>query len=78
MTEVTRILSAMTVNEPRAIERAAVEEGFSGLMKLNGMLKRVRSPNLRFGMIVVAPESDLKVTFLLTLPTEITFARDRG
>jgi hypothetical protein len=59
------------VREARVIDRAAVEEGFSGLRKLAGLMRRVRSPDV--ALALSAPEKELEITFWLTLPAEITF-----
>jgi hypothetical protein len=68
---VSRIRSAL-VREERAIDRAAVEEGFSGLRKLAGsVLERVRSPDVLLAISTL--EKNLSITFSLTLPAEITF-----
>jgi hypothetical protein len=73
---ISRIRSAVNPSGPLTLDRAAVEEGFSGLGKLVGVLKRVRSPDvmLRFA----SSEEDLTISFLLSLPTEITFTRERS
>lgn len=68
---VSRIRSALTVREDRVIDRAAVEEGFSGLRKLAGLVLRVQFPDVV--LAIGAPEEDLRITFWLTLPAEITF-----
>jgi hypothetical protein len=65
-----RIKCALIVRREH-MERAAVEEGFSGLGKLAGVLRRVRSPDVR--LVLEAPESECRITFWLTLPSEITF-----
>jgi hypothetical protein len=72
---VSRIRSAVNPSGARSLDRAAVEEGFSGLGKLVGLLQRVRSPyvTLKF----VPSEDDLTISFLLGLPAEITFTRER-
>jgi hypothetical protein len=71
-----RIASASQSGESRIIDRAAVEEGFSGLGKLLGLLRRVRSPYV--SLVVVPDEATLNICFELTLPAEITFGRERG
>lgn len=62
--------------DPVAIYKAAVEEGFSGLMKLAGLMRRVRSSNSSLSLI--ADDEKLEITFSLRLPTEITVTRMRG
>jgi hypothetical protein len=71
---VARIQSALTIREDRAIDSAAVGEGFSGLRKLLGLLRRVRSPHV--ALTLIAPNGDLRITFRVTLPAEINSTRD--
>jgi hypothetical protein len=68
---VSRIRAALMVREEHAIDRAAVEEGFSGLRKLAGLVQSVRCPDVILALS--APESELGITFWLSLPAEITF-----
>lgn len=71
-----RITAALNVTEARALDRAAVEEGFSGLRKLVGLLHRVRSPGVT--LAIDPNENELTLTFRLVLPSEITFTRGRA
>jgi hypothetical protein len=68
---VSRIQSALMAREEQAIDRAAVEEGFSGLRKLAGLVQCVPSPDVKLALS--ASEKDLGITFWLTLPAEMTF-----
>ncbi|WP_194406204.1 hypothetical protein [Bradyrhizobium sp. CCBAU 53351] len=70
-----RIDTALT-NDYQAIAQAAVQEGFSGLMKLAGVMRRVRSPDVQ--LQVTGDEESLKINFSLILPSEITVTRMRG
>jgi hypothetical protein len=70
---IRRIEFAIQSRERLAIDRAAVEEGFSGLMKLVGVLQRVRSPGVKFTLRT--DDVELKITFELKLPAEITRER---
>jgi hypothetical protein len=63
-------------NDQQAIAQAAVQEGFSGLMKLGGLMRRVRSADVVLRMN--GDEDKLIITFSLTLPSEITVTRMRG
>ena len=56
-----------------SIARSAVEEGFSGIGKLIGLLRRVQSPNVKL-TLVNRPGRD-KILFRLELPTDITARR---
>lgn len=67
---------ALAKNEGKSIHHAAVEEGFSGLRKLVGLLNRIKSPHLRFGW--KGDADSLTITFQLELPAEITVLRERG
>jgi hypothetical protein len=58
------------------IAQAAVQEGFSGLMKLAGLIRRVRSPDV--SLWLDGDEENLRITFSLTLPSEIIVTRIRG
>jgi hypothetical protein len=73
---ILRIQSALQMSEEQAIARAAVEEGFSGLRKLGGIIRRVRSPDVQLRLI--GSGEKLQITFRLTLPAEITVTRDRS
>jgi hypothetical protein len=68
---VSRIRSALMVREEHAIDRAAVEEGFSGLRKLAGLVLGIRSADVTLALS--ASQKDLGITFWLTLPAEMTF-----
>jgi hypothetical protein len=68
---VSRIRSALMVREERVIDQAAVQEGFSGLRKLAGLIQRFRSPEVKLEAHV--SEKELNIGFWLTLPAEITF-----
>ncbi|WP_315781532.1 MULTISPECIES: hypothetical protein [unclassified Bradyrhizobium] len=72
---ISRIDTAFN-KDAQAIAQAAVQEGFSGLMKLAGLIVRVRSPFV--ALWVDGNEHNLTITFKLRLPSEITFTRMRG
>lgn len=57
-------------------DRAAVEEGFSGLGKLLNILQKVKSTDAKLRLI--ANEHSLSIAFEVTVPTEISFSRERG
>jgi hypothetical protein len=65
-----RIEAALIEGGQHTMDRAAVEEGFSGPRKLAGLLKRVRSPDA--ALRVSTSERDFEITFCVTLPAEIT------
>lgn len=70
-----RIKTALEIKE-KALERAAVEEGSSGLGKLVIVLKRVKSPLV---LLAILPNrSELSFTFAATLPIEISVTKERG
>lgn len=71
---IQRIRSAIQSRGDSAIDRAAVEEGSSGLMKLVGLLKRIRNAEVKFAMN--SDEATLKIAFDLTLPAEIIRERN--
>ena len=71
----TRIDTAFKKDQ-QAIAQAAVQEGFSGLMKLAGLMRRVRSPDVK--LWVDGDAEKLEITFSLKLPSEITVTRMRG
>jgi hypothetical protein len=71
----SRIRSAAMVTEVDTINQAAVEEGFSGLRKLVGLLLRLRSEDVQ--LQVVSRQEHLSVTFCVTLPAELIATRER-
>jgi hypothetical protein len=71
---IRRIRSATQSREEVAIGRAAVEEGFSGLRKLVGLLQRIRSPEVQFTLGF--QEADLRIAFKVALPAEIVRERN--
>jgi hypothetical protein len=73
---VLRIASAMDVEETAAIGQAAVEEGFSGLRKLTGLLQRFQSRNVTIEMI--PDQNGRRIKFRLLLPSEVKLLRRRG
>lgn len=64
-----RIRLAHIVAETQALADAAVEEGFSGLRKVVGLLRRVKTPGVSFE--VEGDESKGRFTFRALLPSEI-------
>jgi hypothetical protein len=72
---IERIGSAFRKDQ-QAISEAAVQEGFSGLMKLAGLIRRVRSPNIELSLIT--SDIERRITFSVKLPAEITVSRLRG
>ncbi|WP_170323298.1 hypothetical protein, partial [Bradyrhizobium sp. STM 3809] len=73
--DVSRINTAFK-KDAQEIAQAAVQEGFSGLMKLAGLIRRVRSPVV--ALWADADEENLRIIFSLRLPSEITVTRIRG
>ena len=71
-----RIRSALLVAEAQAIADAAVEEGFSGLRKLIGILNRIRTPDVEHA--VIPNEDQGKFTFRVVLPSEIITAQGQA
>jgi hypothetical protein len=71
---IVRINSALRLQDRAGVERAAVEEGFSGLRKLIGMFRRVRSPLMSFSF--TNDPRQLEIGFRLVLPTGIAFGRE--
>jgi hypothetical protein len=71
-----RIEEALAPPGRRALDRAAVEEGFSGLRKLAGMVESVRGSEA--SLFLTSNSDDLSFIFSVNLPIEIYLARDRG
>lgn len=70
-----RIVSALRVRNEPVLSRAAVEEGFSGLRKLVGILKRIPSPKV--SLAVIDDPRNLTIGFTVNVPAEIAFGRER-
>ena len=68
-----RILEAFEPREPSELDRAAVEEGFSGLRKVAGLIQRLASFGSRFEYAI--DDSKLEVRFSFVLPSDITLGR---
>jgi len=70
---ILRIKTALDVSDrDKAIADAAVQEGFTGLKKIAGMILRVRGP---IELRAKGSPDKLQITFSFSLPGEITFTR---
>ena len=71
----SRITEAVRPVGTTLLEDAAVGEGFSGLRKIIGLVKRIRSSEVRFYWS--SEEEKLTITFVLRVPAAISFGRER-
>jgi hypothetical protein len=74
--DIERIRTAFSVSQTSDLDKAAVEEGFSGLRKLMGLLHRIRYPGV--GMRADYDVDQTTITFHARLPSVILFRRSRG
>ncbi len=70
-----RIGSSLKSPDSEFIDIAAVDEGFSGLGKLVGQLRRVKSSDVRLSY--VSSEADLCIIFEAALPSVVIFQREK-
>lgn len=70
-----RIQDAFEVSSVADLASAAVEEGFSGIRKIVGVIRRVRSPLATVN--IFKDDDDNSITFRISLPQEISFRRER-
>lgn len=73
---IERIEEAAKFVEPSALDLAAVGEGFSGIRKIIGLLKRVKTNNEAAFNIIEQPDS-LRIGFEVIVPSQVTFKRER-
>ena len=71
----SKINKALRSTDSRAIDIAAIEEGFSGLGKLVGQLRRVKSSDVR--LAYEYEERHLSIRFYVSMPTIVLFQGER-
>jgi hypothetical protein len=76
ITASARIMAALAPGASRLDDRAAVEEGYSGLKKLAGIIERVRSDDARLAFS--ADEDAFTLNFAIYLPEEIIISRGQS